>query len=273
MLVNLNLIEIVYIANLKFFCNQPMRLFKYIAVLIIFFGLLKAPGVFFGKPLPASVLEIYFLFASVVAFLAMTVTNDGADAMFKPLISICYDPSRTSSRKVVMVIIPLSVAWITYSALRDDVAPPPAVRSLHPSPPTVFTAYNRTIELAGLENPYRDLEKADPSAFRGLVLEGGEIYFKNCAYCHGAKLDGAGQYASGLTPLPLPFKGTDTIAQLQESYVFWRIVKGGRSLSAEGAPWLSSMPAWELILTEDEVWKTTLFIYAYTGNRPRSWKR
>lgn len=250
-----------------------MRLIKYVILLIIFYGILKAPGVFFGKPLPSSVFEIYLLFAAVVALLAMTITNDGAARMIEPISSLCCDPSRIRARKAVLVIIPLMAAGITFSALSDDAKPLPVVRSIHPPPPTAFMAYNRTIELAGLENPYRGLEKTDPAAFSSLVQEGGGIYFKNCVYCHGAKLDGTGQYAMGLTPLPLPFKGSDTIAQLQESYVFWRIVKGGAGLPAEGTPWLSSMPAWERILTEDEVWKVTLFIYAYTGNRPRSWKK
>ena len=250
-----------------------MRLLKYIILLLIFYVLLKTPGVFFGKPVPASVIEIYLLFAAVAALLAMTVTSDDAKGMIGPVASFFTDPSAGSARKAALVILPLIAAGITFSLLREEAGPLPVVRSTHPTPPTAFFAYDRTIELAKIENPYRGLEKTDPAAFRSLVKEGGGIYFKNCVSCHGAKLDGAGQYATGLNPLPLPFKGTDTIAQLQESYVFWRIVTGGRGLPAEGTPWLSSMPAWERILTEEEVWKTTLFIYDYTGNRPRSWKR
>ena len=70
----------------------------------------------------------------------------------------------------------------------------------------------------------------------------------------------------------MPFSGNDTIAQLQESYVFWRVVKGGPGLPREGGPSISSMPSWEASLTEEEVWKVILFIYDYTGNTPRSWK-
>lgn len=250
-----------------------MRFVKYIFLLAVVFAALKAPGVLFGKPLPASVLQMYFFFSAVVILLAMTATDKGATGLVEPVISTFIDPARTISRGAVIIIVPLIAAWITFATVCDEAAPPPIVRSLHPSPPAAFTAYGRAIEMSGLTNPYRAVEKTDEAAFRGLVQEGGKLYFKNCFFCHGAKLDGAGRFAPGLVPLPLPFRGTDTIAQLQESYVFWRIVKGGPGLPHEATPWLSAMPAWEKMMTEDEVWKTTLFIYDYTGNRPRSWAR
>ncbi|MBI5885993.1 MAG: cytochrome c [Deltaproteobacteria bacterium] len=250
-----------------------MRLIKYVFLLAVVFAALKVPGVLFAKPLPVSMLQMFFFFSAVVILLAMTATDEGAAGLVQPVISLFIDPSYTISRAVVIIIIPLIAAWITFAAVCDEAAAPPIVRSLHPSPPSAFTAYGRTIEMAGLANPYRAIEKTDEAAFRGLVLEGGKLYFKNCFFCHGAKLDGAGHFSQGLTPLPLPFKGTDTIAQLQESYVFWRIVKGGPGLPHEATPWLSAMPAWEKMMTEDEVWKTTLFIYDYTDNRSRSWAR
>jgi mono/diheme cytochrome c family protein len=104
-----------------------------------------------------------------------------------------------------------------------------------------------------------------------MVFEGGEIYIKNCQYCHGDRLDGKGPFADGLNPTPLNFQDVGTIAQLQESYVFWRITTGGPGLPKEAAPWISAMPVWEDFLTEDEVWKVILFMYDYTGKRPRSW--
>jgi mono/diheme cytochrome c family protein len=136
----------------------------------------------------------------------------------------------------------------------------------------VVRAYGKVYELDGLENPLRALEKEDPAAFKELAREGGEVYFRNCFFCHGARLDGRGHYAYAMDPLPMPFTGSDTIAQLKESYLFWRIVKGGPGLPREGGPNISSMPAWEDELTEEEVWKVILFLYDYTGNRPRSWK-
>ena len=123
-----------------------------------------------------------------------------------------------------------------------------------------------------LENPYRKFQKEDPEKFKTLVKEGGDVYFKNCHYCHGDKLDGRGHYAQGFNPLPANFQDVGTIAQLQESYLFWRIATGGPGLPKEAAPWLSSMPVWQDFLTEDEIWKVILFLYDYTGHTPRSWE-
>jgi len=57
---------------------------------------------------------------------------------------------------------------------------------------------------------------------------------------------------------------------LQESFLFWRISKGGPGLPEEGGPWDTAMPAWEKFLTEDEIWDVILFLYDFTEQRPRA---
>ena len=47
--------------------------------------------------------------------------------------------------------------------------------------------------------------------------------------------------------------------------MFWRIAKGGPGLPREGTPWNSAMPAWEDLLTEDEIWAVIIFLYEQTG--------
>ena len=42
---------------------------------------------------------------------------------------------------------------------------------------------------------------------------------------------------------------------LQESYLFWRIKKGGVGLPIEGMPWKSAMPRWEVELPDEWIWK------------------
>ena len=32
------------------------------------------------------------------------------------------------------------------------------------------------------------------------------------------------------------------------------------------------MPVWQNFLQEDEIWKVILFLYDYTGHRPRTWE-
>lgn len=121
--------------------------------------------------------------------------------------------------------------------------------------------------LAGLENPLRA-----SGSFEDHYREGRRVYYQNCLPCHGDLMDGEGHYASGFNPLPLAFTDAGTIAQLTESFVFWRIAKGGPGLPREGAPWNSAMPVWEDFLTENEIWAVIIFLYEQTGWQPRTWE-
>jgi len=53
--------------------------------------------------------------------------------------------------------------------------------------------------------------------------------------------------------------------------VFWRVAKGWTGLPAGATPWDSAMPAFENLLTQDQIWKVILYIYDATGNKPRTW--
>jgi len=247
-----------------------MRLAKFIGTCLFFYLLLKAPGLLFGKPVPASLISMYMFFIVITVLLVMTITDDGAKELFAPVRSLVEDPSRRLVRNIVFAVVPVVSAWAVYDGGGPS-GPPAELRAVHPAPPARLSAYGKSFDLTSLENPFRKLQKEDAAAFKALAAEGGELYFKNCFFCHGDKLDGKGHYAHALEPRPLPFTGGDTIAQLQESYVFWRILKGGPGLPREAGPSISAMPAWEDTLTEDEIWKVILFLYDYTGNTPRSW--
>jgi len=119
-----------------------------------------------------------------------------------------------------------------------------------------------------VDNPLRK----DQAAFRKHVAAGGEIYVRNCMYCHGDNLDGQGHFASGFNPPPANFQDPGTIAMLQEAYLFWRIAKGGPGLPKESTPWNSVMPAWEDRLTEEQIWQVITYLYDATGQQPRRWE-
>ena len=160
------------------------------------------------------------------------------------------------------------VGCFTFGQVRASVSAPPALRSIHPAPPSQITFRGKAITLVGLENPLRRQGGGDLATH---VAEGQRVYYQNCVPCHGDHLDGQGPYASGLNPLPANFQDNGTIAQLTESFVFWRVAKGGPGLPREGAPWSSAMPAWEDFLTEDEIWAVVLYLYEQTGWKPRTW--
>jgi len=245
---------------------------KFIAVLAVSYALLKAPGVVFGAPVPASLIAIYIFFILVSTLLAMTATDEGARSLFSPVVRLAADPAWRTPRLVVAVVLPVAAALITYSSLSAVPGLPSELRSIHPAPPAYLAAYGKRFDLGALDNPLRALEGEDPAGFEGTVEAGRDVYFARCVYCHGARLDGRGHFARAIHPAPLPFTGSDTIAQLRESYLFWRIVRGGEGLPREAAPWSSAMPAFEATLTEEEVWQVITFLYDFTGNRPRRWE-
>lgn len=247
------------------------KLAQFIIVVAVIYALLKAPGVFLGKPIPESLIFMYMVLVVATVLLVMTSTDESTEELFRPIRALLKDPKKVFYRNIVFVIAPLIAGYMAYGLASKGIEPPAELRSIHPAPPAKMSAYWKQFDLSTLENPLRKTEKEDKGLFNAYVAEGSEIYFRNCFFCHGDKLDGRGHYAHALVPRPLPFKGKDTIAQLSESYVFWRIVKGGPGLPSEGGPASSSMPAWEEKLTEDEVWKVILFLYDFTGNRPREW--
>src|SRR5690606_41761122 len=89
---------------------------------------------------------------------------------------------------------------------------------------------------------------------------------------HCDRLGRHGQSGPAFNPAPRSFQDVGTSGQLTESYVFWRIAKGGVGLPNEGGPWNSAMPAWEEFLTEDEIWQVIIFLYEQANKTPRTWE-
>ncbi len=248
------------------------RLLQLVLVIVgVYFGFILLFDIVLGQLIPKSLLTMYMVFVVAGTLMVFTFTEEGANELVGPIKALVEDPSKKLVRNIVFVIVPLLAGYYVYSSMLPSFEAPVELRTIHPAPPGKFKAYGKSYNLTTLENPYRKFEKEDPAKFKELVKEGGNVYIKNCQYCHGDKLDGKGPYASGLNPTPLNFQDVGTIAQLQESFLFWRIATGGPGLPGEAAPWISSMPIWQDFLTEDEIWKVILFLYNYTGRQPRSW--
>jgi mono/diheme cytochrome c family protein len=207
------------------------------------------------------------LFAAVGILLFVSSDEERWRRFRAPLHAALVDRDKGWLRAGALVVAPLAIGWATYQGTRPRVDAPIQLRSIHPAPPGQITFRGRTIQITGLENPLRR---------RGTLAEhvrtGRRIYFENCVACHGDRLDGQGHYAHGLSPAPASFTDPGTIAQLAESYVFWRIAKGGPGLPKEGAPWNSAMPVWEDFLTEDEIWAVVIYLYEQSGWQPRRWE-
>jgi mono/diheme cytochrome c family protein len=240
-----------------------------LAYLLIDFGIPYLPPLLGmeSAPVPNTVVFQYLL-TVIVGILLWVSDNEARWSEFKrPIHRTLVDPNRKLLRGALLVALPLLVAFVAWNQVKPTLAAPPSFRAIHPAPPGQINFQGRTMTLTGLENPLRS--RGNTQAH---YEEGKRVYYQNCLPCHGDLLDGNGHFAQAFNPLPLNFQDVGTIAQLTESFVFWRIAKGGPGLPNEGGPWNSSMPAWEQFLTEDEIWAVIVFLYQQADKTPRTWE-
>lgn len=241
-------------------------------VVLVVAGLYVLFAHLIDPPLPRSLLIQFMIFSVIGVLLIATFDDATCRRLFEPIQVLLGAPRLRPWRMLALAVVVLGASALTYGWAKPGLEAPAELRSIHPAPPSTFRAYGRSYEPVRLENPLRKGAPKGSDAYRRIVEEGGELYYRNCVFCHGDHLDGRGPYAAGFNPRPANFQDVGTIAQLQESYLFWRIATGGPGLPREGAPWSSSMPVWHEMLEEDEVWKIVTFLYDYTGFVPQTWK-
>ena len=79
------------------------------------------------------------------------------------------------------------------------------------------------------------------------VLAGQTLYLQNCTDCHGVKADGNGPDADDMEPRPSNLAAM--AGHHSDGDMAWKIKKGN-----------GSMPAWEDILSEEQIWNLVNFI-------------
>ncbi len=210
-------------------------------------------------PLPASLIWLYLALTLSAIMIFFTMSGESLEAFLGPVFRFISGEGQEgiakTARLLVLIIFPLLVGWQTYTKLAPSDLPPAENRTIHPAPPGEFV---------GLANPTPN--NADSIAM------GQGLYAAFCSPCHGGNYDGQGPAAVGFNPPPANFSDPGTIAQLQESYLFWRIKKGGVGLPVEGMPWKSAMPRWEVELPDEWIWKIIRGEYAGAHQSPRTWE-
>ena len=249
----------------------PRLLQAALVIAFVYFAFVITFDHILGALIPKSLITMYMFFTVAGVFMVFTFDEEKTNELIAPIKALVEDPKQKMMRNLVFVLLPLGAGYLMYQGQLPSLEPPLSARAQHPAPPSSLKAYGKRFNISTLENPLRKLQTEDPEAFKEQVKAGGNIYIQNCQYCHGDKLDGKGPFASAVNPLPVSFQDVTTIAQLTESYLFWRIATGGPSLPKEATPWISAMPIWKNFLTEEEIWQVILYLYDYTGHKPRSW--
>jgi mono/diheme cytochrome c family protein len=98
------------------------------------------------------------------------------------------------------------------------------------------------------------------------VLARGEaIYRQHCVVCHGERGDGRGPGAATLTSKPADMTDRAGVAEMTDSYWFWRVSEGGRvePFVSRG----SAMPAWKDVLPPADRWAVIVYQHTLSGHR------
>lgn len=229
-------------------------------------------------PIPWTLFITYMMLWAIGTFLYISQDPVTFREFRAPIVKTIVGEYKIA-KYIVFVSMPILVGFATMHVLYPNFEEPVELRTVHPAPPASTKVHGKTYALETLQNPFRTDEQdnykdsfpfEDDSKYMKAVTEGGVLFFENCHYCHGDQLNGLGMFSHVFNPTPANFIDPGTIAMLRESFLFWRVAKGGPGLPNESTPWSSSMPPWEEHLNTDEIWKIILFEYWYTGWHPRT---
>lgn len=224
----------------------------------------------FTAPIPASVVSLYMGIVSIAILAYVSSSEARRDEVSRPLVRLITEKQYTPLLAAAALAIPALAAANVYVRMNVPLEPPFFPRTVHPASPSEITVHDKKTNLDTGENPFLQFERSDPNEYRKRVDNGRRVYYRNCVFCHGDNLAGNGMFVHGLDPIPTNFADGATIANLRDSFLFWRIAKGGPGLPEEAGPWDSAMPAWEKFLKEEEMWEAILFLYDFTGEKPRA---
>lgn len=207
-------------------------------------------------PIPSSITFMYMGIVIVSIALYLTIDTERMREVFRPVVSLFRDYGyvnawKKAGRIATLTAVPLITGYYSYLKFTPNIQPPSDPPGIH-------------FDLPG---DYKDLK--NPLEWtKENIREGGILYVRYCTPCHGDVSDGKGFMARGMTPKPANFREAGTIAQVSENYMVWRIKEGGIGLHTGTMGYRSIMPSWKNDLTDDEIWKISMFAYRNAGQIP-----
>ena len=97
-----------------------------------------------------------------------------------------------------------------------------------------------------------------------ILVRGKSIYDEKCAVCHGTAGDGKGPGTAALPVKPPDMRDAKMIAEMPDSYWFWRVSEGGfvEPFRSRG----SVMPPWKNALSADDRWAVIAYEHSFSGH-------
>lgn len=97
-----------------------------------------------------------------------------------------------------------------------------------------------------------DMGQPLPKGLKGNARSGEQFYMANCATCHGKKGDGQGPRAYFINPVPRNFLDHYSHTTLNRPTIFFSVTNGRPG---------TEMPAWDKVLTEQEIANVAEFVF------------
>lgn len=94
------------------------------------------------------------------------------------------------------------------------------------------------------------------------LRRGAAVYRDNCAQCHGGP--GVAQAPIGMSMQPVPGPLSDATSRWETRELYWITRHGVK---------MSGMPAWEVHLSESDLWAVVAFVSAMPGMSARDYRR
>src|SRR5439155_679264 len=162
---------------------------RFVQAVVILVGAFVVLRFGIRPPAPWSVIQIYMAVVVLAVLIYVSSDTDSWRSFVDPIRATLVDPGRRPVRLVLAVLLPILLGYYAYTQAAAGPEAPAELRAVHPAPPSSIQFRSKEINISGVDNPLRK----DAANVKKHVAAGGEIYVRNCMYCHGDNLDGHGR--------------------------------------------------------------------------------